>query len=607
MDDTLTRLTEVLARYEDASEPYSEDDAGDTLRRLSRTFTDEGTRAPMEVQAEALAFTFMEDYRDDASGWGTYYGPVGAFQNGAGQWTHVPSIADVTPEVLDYWQKRVSEAKHPTLRARYADLVWDFARRVTGQGAHPDMARTVIDATLEIVKGQRFTRPLAAITKLQRALSLAISLNDATRVVAVRDAIIALEDEIGRDELLGLWGFAFESLVDNKRVPLPPELEGKIIADLEARLVRRARGTEGNGPSNPHGAERAATLLVSYYRRRNQSDDARRVLRLWGDAVVRASEVTAPLVATAWLERLFQVYQSEGMRAEAEKVAVRLHDAGQRSLAEMKPFSTKVEIPAEAVEQFLEAMTEGELEDVLNRIGVQFVPDKKELTAQVKEIAKTAVLTSMIRQVIVGREGQPLAQVGSVDDDLAGRVVQQAMMGMQFDIPMLRAVFERVQTTRGLSVAQLLTHVKQSPVFDSEKYPILEKGLDAYLRGDALTAAHLLIPQVEDGVRNIVKLSGGATFKPHRLGGVVLRPLDNLLGDERVKRALGDNVTSYFRVLFTDQRGWNLRNTVCHGAVPAAAFDLAVADRVLHALLVLALLRVEEPHSDGEGSSSGQP
>ena len=74
----------------------------------------------------------------------------------------------------------------------------------------------------------------------------------------------------------------------------------------------------------------------------------------------------------------------------------------------------------------------------------------------------------------------------------------------------------------------LLGHVKQSPAFDSEKYPILEKGLDAYLRGDALTATHLLIPQVEDAVRNIVKLSGGATFKPHRLGGVILRPLDDL-------------------------------------------------------------------------------
>ena len=116
-------LTEALARFESAPEPYSEDDVGKALRRLSRSLTESGKTAPMELQAEALAFTFMENCRDDASGWDTYYGPVGAFQNGAGQWTHVPSLADITPEMLDYWQKRASGAKHPLLRARYADLV----------------------------------------------------------------------------------------------------------------------------------------------------------------------------------------------------------------------------------------------------------------------------------------------------------------------------------------------------------------------------------------------------------------------------------------------------------------------------------------------------
>jgi len=498
MCDTLTRLTEVLARFENPLEPLSEDEVAKTLREFSRALTDAGMAVPMRVQAEAIAFTFMENYASDASGWGTYYGPVGAFQNEAGQWLHSPSIADVTPEMLDYWQKRANEAKHPTLRARYADLVWDFAKRITGKGGHADMARAVIDATLDAVRGTRFTRPLSAITKLQRGLSLAISLNDAARVAAVRDAIIALEDGIGRDELLGLWGFAFESLVDNKRVPLPPELEAKLIGDLEARLVRLVQATEGSIPSNVHGAERAAALLVSYYRRRNRGDDVRRLLRLWGEAVMRAARATAPLVASGWLEHLFEVYQQEGMKAEAEAVAVQLREASKKSLDAMKPLGTTFAIPAEAVEQFLEAMTEGDLQHVLNRIAVQFIPDRQELAAQVKEIAKTAVLTSMIRHVIVGREGQPLAQVGSVEDDLAGRVVQQAMMHLQFDIPMVRAVFERVHTTRGLSVGHLLDHLKQSPVFDPEKYAILEKGLDAYLRRDALTAAHLLIPQVED-------------------------------------------------------------------------------------------------------------
>ena len=38
----------------------------------------------------------------------------------------------------------------------------------------------------------------------------------------------------------------------------------------------------------------------------------------------------------------------------------------------------------------------------------------------------------------------------------------------------------------------------------------------------------------------------------------MLRTLDDLLREEAVLKSLGPNVVHYFRVLFTDQRGWNI-------------------------------------------------
>jgi hypothetical protein len=40
---------------------------------------------------------------------------------------------------------------------------------------------------------------------------------------------------------------------------------------------------------------------------------------------------------------------------------------------------------------------------------------------------------------------------------------------------------------------------------------------------------------------------------------------------ETVKQCFGDNLSFYFRILLTDQRGWNMRNNVCHGISPANA------------------------------------
>jgi len=46
-----------------------------------------------------------------------------------------------------YWDQRARAARHPTLRTRYADLVWEFGRRAK-QSVTADLPRLVIDATL---------------------------------------------------------------------------------------------------------------------------------------------------------------------------------------------------------------------------------------------------------------------------------------------------------------------------------------------------------------------------------------------------------------------------------------------------------------------------
>lgn len=84
----------------------------------------------------------------------------------------------------------------------------------------------------------------------------------------------------------------------------------------------------------------------------------------------------------------------------------------------------------------------------------------------------------------------------------------------------------------------------------------------------------------------------------------MLKTLDDLLREEAVTQSLGENVVHYFHVLFTDQRGWNIRNDVCHGITPVIAFSTQMTDRILHALLVLALLRRADSGTEDLGECS---
>jgi hypothetical protein len=150
---------------------------------------------------------------------------------------------------------------------------------------------------------------------------------------------------------------------------------------------------------------------------------------------------------------------------------------------------------------------------------------------------------------------------------------------MQFEIPWLRAVVERMRDRLKPSVVDLRDHLLKSPVFGKEKGPILERGLAAYLDGEATVAAPMLIPQVEDALRNFLRLSGGSTYKQHRLGGLMLKVFDDLLREDAVERSLGENVVHYFRALFTDQRGWNIRNDVVTTSTANASRSLARSGR----------------------------
>jgi hypothetical protein len=49
----------------------------------------------------------------------------------------------------------------------------------------------------------------------------------------------------------------------------------------------------------------------------------------------------------------------------------------------------------------------------------------------------------------------------------------------------------------------------------------------------------------------------------------------------------------YLRLVLTDQRALNIRNSLCHGILPPESFDKNVANRLLHVLVLLGLVRYE--------------
>ena len=99
-------------------------------------------------------------------------------------------------------------------------------------------------------------------------------------------------------------------------------------------------------------------------------------------------------------------------------------------------------------------------------------------------------------------------------------------------------------------------------------------------------------PFANRAVRTLVDLMGGAIVRKNMQGGLQMRKFDDLLRDKRVVDCFGNDSSFYFGILLTDQRGWNMRNDVCHGVSPVGVFNYSTADRIM--LVILCLAQVKE-------------
>ena len=194
-------------------------------------------------------------------------------------------------------------------------------------------------------------------------------------------------------------------------------------------------------------------------------------------------------------------------------------------------------------------------------------------------------------------EGQVVARVGSIDDDPDGHVLLEMGRDVGIWSKLLPLAMDRVVAHYELDSEKLTSMLYRSPLLDEGRRPFLEHGLRAHLVRDYVTATHVLVPQIEHILRRLLASTGCPVNKSVR-GVFQEKNLNDILREPVLREILGEDVRLYLLMLLADQRGWNLRNSLCHGMLDITQVNRVVSDRILHVLLVLGSFRErhgEEP------------
>jgi len=505
-------IKKFLKFLDSISEPITEYNIANKIKSFAKEKFNENI--PDILLWEQIAFDLVENYTNKETGWGTYFGPLFVLPNEQGQIMEYPSIQLLTPEILNYWEKRAKESTHPILKARYSNLVWDFLEKITGKKPSPAIAQIFIDAVIEITEKNLSKYENNVITKLGRALSLALSINDKGRLNSLVDTIISYETKIAEDDKPGLWGFSYELLLNNKKIKkLLKDKEQIIINDLEQRFNRLLNS------ENQWALQRVSLLLADYYSKTGDKEKAKEVIQKFGKKVQEQVEKEAPFGAIIRLEQIYHLYLQYGLKNEANKISLKIKGLSKKTNSELRTIETSIKIPIEKIKEYIEWLINGDIETVLIKIAINYIPKKEEIIEELKDISKNYPIQFLFTHKIIDIDGHQIATIGPIDKDLDGHIMKQVSQNISLYSFLLRETIDAMIKKFNINTQKIIDYLYKSPIFEEERKEVIIKGIENYLKGDFLVSTHILIPQVEAIIRNLAEKIGVPILKPSRTGG----------------------------------------------------------------------------------------
>lgn len=576
-------IDRVITDFDARTEAFEAIDVYFAIEAAARGLGELDEVARRGAFAEWAAFGFMPAL-GERSPWGTHFAPMVTFGNKASEVHYQPDLAQVDAEITTHWRSRATSVRHPVLAARYADLAWDLGTKVPGGEVRRDTASAATDAYVAAA-AMPGREPMLAIKDAVRGLRLAIQVRDDARIAVARTQLLALH---ARCITAGDCQMEpFDTLTGERKAGLDDIDRVRMVADLEGLLLRFSNPQ--GAYFEPHVAQDVAERLARHYGKVKQKPEAQRVHLAIARAFEHFAGLGSAMLASTLLQTSMEAYRTAGERAEAERVRRLMAEKIRESHAEMGQHSAEVRITAEEQKAFLAQIIAAEPSKTFMNLAVQLLMRRKQLDQQVEDQAKGSPLMAAISQSIIS-DDRVVATVGSVIDDPFGRLIRQACFMLDFSTPWLGWAMMKAIEVHSLTSVEFGIFINRAGLFGDGR--LLAEGLEAWFAQDHIKAVHVLVPQVELGLRNLAGLKGQPTTKPSvKYGGAQMAvTMGDILYTADYVAAFGSpgpDLAVHFAALYADPRGKNVRNELAHGLMSADDASEGLMLWVVHSLLVL--------------------
>ncbi len=463
---------------------------------------------------------------------------------------------------------------HPGLRARLADIVW-FNNRSKRQAAdiavdaYCDCLDALLDGRLKARFGTIRTVSNFHGELLLRALQIAHATNKGG-TIPERLALLSrrlLDTAVSENEC--------GSLNQIGRLMLRYELIDP--ANLASMLEHVAITAAATGGALPLAVKSAFECGAHAYGQAGDEEGARRCrLAAVQQTLAMKAHVSGAAAQSSWIRTAInQLRDIPNTSQEKEALRLEMRDLQQQALDEMGSFSIPID---------LEDMRSGttKIFDELSlptALGQFAFLSKSQPPEELKKEARDGIAHAPLYAMLGGQhldaDGKVIAETpgaptsGEPSDEWFKKTIAQNMRLRRsivvggFIDPARRAIASRFP----LSNVEFLPIVELSPFVPQEFKHTFALGFARFMQGDFISAAHLLIPQLESSIRHVLTIHGVDTSKIKSDMIQEDRPLSALLEKYKsdMERVFSEELTFEIDLLFNHRAGPALRHDFAHG------------------------------------------
>ena len=496
----------------------------------------------------------------------------------------------------------ITTVSDPEMRARIADILW-VCKRDTDRARPIQMARVAVHSYLQSAKTLEDVNEYTSChDRIQRAAQLAPLIDGKKSKkmgCLVAQHIDNLIDRYADVENEFLTGSAMKVL--------QKELKKSLKAIYSDHLPGYAAKYAAVAAQKAVFADKLQDYHQAYYQKlayrkieskwhKIAGDQEAKRRAMWdiADAEVWyaqqafiGKEPNSYAVAAGCLKSAIQVFRKiEDTFGQGKDTSERIQELHQQMLDyQQKSMSMMVSIPinsssfddVEMQQSARDLVTNKSLREALYALAFRYtsilIKDLDDLQTEAEQDMESYKLRYLIPTDLIDEEGKTKAISGNGEDsiELEHKIFRiakfyQGWYGLNFIAPACKQICSEHDTR----LDDLSFIVDENPFIPQGREPLYARGLLAGLQGDLVIAASLLIPQLENSLRHLLKQHGFIASKPDVIQDDYL--LNKVLYSPDLKEVLTEDIIFIIKGLLVERMGANIRNEICHGLFDYSQF-----------------------------------